>query len=95
MVKSALGHRWLRRSVGPLVGITAVLRLANAGLSRPALVERQGTAWHANGTRGVGVAFLKPLTADVGVPTIENAFGLLRQMLNVAVEDAHIPRKSA
>jgi integrase len=29
---------------------------------------------------------------DVGVPTIENAFGLLRQILGAAVEDRRIPR---
>ena len=29
---------------------------------------------------------------DVGAPTIENAFGLLRQVLGTAVEDRRIPR---
>lgn len=29
---------------------------------------------------------------DVGIPTIENAFGLLRQVLGAAVEDRRIPR---
>jgi integrase len=29
---------------------------------------------------------------DVGVPTIENAFGLLRQVLGAAVEDRRLPR---
>jgi site-specific recombinase XerC len=29
---------------------------------------------------------------EVGAPTIENAFGLLRQVLGAAVEDRRIPR---
>ncbi|MDP7738984.1 tyrosine-type recombinase/integrase [Mycobacterium paragordonae] len=32
------------------------------------------------------------VAAEVGVPTIENAFGLLRQIMGAAVEDARIPR---
>ncbi len=32
------------------------------------------------------------VTEEVGTPTIENAFGLLRQLLGAAVEDARIPR---
>jgi integrase len=38
-------------------------------------------------------AWVSHLTADgVGAPTIENAFGLLRQVLGAAVEDSRIPR---
>lgn len=38
-------------------------------------------------------AWVAQMVADgVGVPTIENAFGLLRQVLGAAVEDARIPR---
>ncbi|MGV0796180.1 site-specific integrase [Mycolicibacterium elephantis] len=32
------------------------------------------------------------VAAEVGVPTIENAFGLLRQIMGAAVEDARVPR---
>src|SRR6202008_3487681 len=34
----------------------------------------------------------KMAAEDVGAPTIENAFGLLRQVLGAAVEDRRIPR---
>jgi integrase len=34
----------------------------------------------------------KTVAADIGTPTIENAFGLLRQVLGAAVEDRRIPR---
>jgi integrase len=34
----------------------------------------------------------KMVTDEVGAPTIENAFGLLRQALGAAVEDSRIPR---
>jgi integrase len=34
----------------------------------------------------------KMVVDEVGVPTIENAFGLLRQVLGAAVEDRRIPR---
>jgi hypothetical protein len=34
----------------------------------------------------------KMVTDEVGAPTIENAFGLLRQVLGAAVEDRRIPR---
>lgn len=34
----------------------------------------------------------KMVTEGVGAPTIENAFGLLRQVLGAAVEDSRIPR---
>ena len=34
----------------------------------------------------------KMAAEDVGAPTIENAFGLLRQVLGAAVEDSRIPR---
>ncbi len=34
----------------------------------------------------------KMVADDAGVPTIENAFGLLRQVLGAAVEDRRIPR---
>ena len=38
-------------------------------------------------------AWVAALVADgVGVPTIENAFGLLRQIMGAAVEDARVPR---
>ena len=38
-------------------------------------------------------AWVAKMVADqVGVPTIENAFGLLRQVLGAAVEDSRIPR---
>ncbi len=38
-------------------------------------------------------AWVAKMVADgVGVPTIENAFGLLRQVLGAAVEDNRIPR---
>lgn len=38
-------------------------------------------------------AWVATMVADeVGVPTIENAFGLLRQVLGAAVEDTRIPR---
>ena len=41
------------------------------------------------GGEGVGA---KMVADEVGVPTIENAFGLLRQVLGAAVEDRRIPR---
>jgi site-specific recombinase XerC len=34
----------------------------------------------------------KMVAEDVGTPTIENTFGLLRQVLGAAVEDRRIPR---
>jgi integrase len=34
----------------------------------------------------------KMVAADIGTPTIENAFGLLRRVLGAAVEDRRIPR---
>ena len=38
-------------------------------------------------------AWVAKMVADeVGAPTIENAFGLLRQVLGAAVEDSRIPR---
>ncbi|WP_024448091.1 tyrosine-type recombinase/integrase [Mycolicibacterium iranicum] len=38
-------------------------------------------------------AWVAAMVADeVGVPTIENAFGLLRQIMGAAVEDARVPR---
>lgn len=38
-------------------------------------------------------AWVASMVADeVGVPTIENAFGLLRQIMGAAIEDARIPR---
>ena len=63
------------------------------------------SAWHSrveDRWGGVAVADVKTsavrgwvaaMNADgLGVPGIENAFGLLRQVLNAAVEDARIPR---
>ena len=40
-------------------------------------------------------AWVAKMRADeVGTPTIENAFGLLRQILGAAVEDRRIPPQS-
>ena len=43
-------------------------------------------------TAGVRAWVAKMVADEVGAPTIENAFGLLRQVLGAAVEDSRIPR---
>ncbi len=43
-------------------------------------------------TAAVRAWVAKMVADEVGVPTIENAFGLLRQVLGAAVEDSRIPR---
>ena len=43
-------------------------------------------------TAGVRAWVAKMVADEVGAPTIENAFGLLRQVLGAAVEDCRIPR---
>jgi integrase len=43
-------------------------------------------------TAAVRAWVAKMVGDEVGAPTIENAFGLLRQVLGAAVEDARIPR---
>lgn len=43
-------------------------------------------------TAAVRAWVAKMVTDDVGTPTIENAFGLQRQVLGAAVEDSRIPR---
>jgi hypothetical protein len=43
-------------------------------------------------TAAVRAWVAKMVNDKVGAPTIENAFGLLRQVLGAAVEDARIPR---
>lgn len=43
-------------------------------------------------TSAVRAWVAKMVDDEVGVPTIENAFGVLRQVLGTAVEDARIPR---
>jgi integrase len=43
-------------------------------------------------TAAVRAWVAKMVTDEVGTPTIENAFGLLRQVLGTAVEDSRIPR---
>ena len=43
-------------------------------------------------TAGIRAWVSKMVTDEVGAPTIQNAFGLLRQVLGAAVEDSRIPR---
>jgi integrase len=43
-------------------------------------------------TAGIRAWVSKMVTGEVGAPTIQNAFGLLRQVLGAAVEDSRIPR---
>lgn len=43
-------------------------------------------------TAAVRAWVTKMIDEEVGAPTIENAFGVLRQVLSAAIEDSRIPR---
>ena len=75
---------------GHISAKTAATREAHgtAGSSRSGATWR----WPTSRPSAVRAWVAKMVADDVGVPTIENAFGLLRQVLGAAVEDSRIPR---
>ena len=90
LVTVAAVYEWWSASQGHVAAKTAATR-------KSAWNSRVKPRWEHVAVADVKTAAVrawvsKMVTDEVGAPTIENAFGLLRQVLGAAVEDARIPR---